>query len=146
MSDTGVTAEDNAKAQLTSKQAQLDALILKGKGGDNDSDFDESKLTDEEKEQYKTLTSSVETLKSDIANYDTAKKSMEDLKNYVNIEVKDGKTTVSAIKETDSAAGVADIAAEVDERNAKIKADLTTQYQNKVKNSYDMYQDIKRVI
>lgn len=27
MSDTGVTAEDNAKAQLTSKQAQLDALI-----------------------------------------------------------------------------------------------------------------------
>ena len=144
MSDTGVTAEDNAKAQLTSKQAQLDALILKGKGGDNDSDFDESKLTDEEKEQYKTLTSSVETLKSDIANYDTAKKSMEDLKNYVNIEVKDGKTTVSAIKETDSAAGVADIAAEVDERNAKIKADLTTQYQNKVKNSYDMYQDIKK--
>lgn len=144
MSDTGVKAEDNAKAQLTSKQAQLDALILKGKGGDNDSDFDESKLTDEEKEQYKTLTSSVETLKSDIANYDTAKKSMEDLKNYVNIEVKDGKTTVSAIKETDSAAGVADIAAEVDERNAKIKADLTTQYQNKVKNSYDMYQDIKK--
>lgn len=144
MSDTGVTAEDNAKAQLTSKQAQLDALILKGKGGDNDSDFDESKLTDEEKEQYKTLTSSVETLKSDIANYDTAKKSMEDLKNYVNIEVKDGKTTVSAIKETDSAAGVADIAAEVYERNAKIKADLTTQYQNKVKNSYDMYQDIKK--
>lgn len=144
MSDTGATAEDNAKAQLTSKQAQLDALILKGKGGDNDSDFDESKLTDEEKEQYKTLTSSVETLKSDIANYDTAKKSMEDLKNYVNIEVKDGKTTVSALKETDSAAGVADIAAEVDERNAKIKADLTTQYQNKVKNSYDMYQDIKK--
>lgn len=112
MSDTGVTAEDNAKAQLTSKQAQLDALILKGKGGDNDSDFDESKLTDEEKEQYKTLTSSVETLKSDIANYDTAKKSMEDLKNYVNIEVKDGKTTVSALKETDSVAGVANIAAE----------------------------------
>ena len=30
------------------------------------------------------------------------------------------------------------------ERNAKIKADLTTQYQNKVKNSYDMYQDIKK--
>ena len=135
MSDTGVTAEDNAKAQLTSKQAQLDALILKGKGGDNDSDFDESKLTDEEKEQYKTLTSSVETLKSDIANYDTAKKSMEDLKNYVNIEVKDGKTTVSALKETDSAAGVANIAAETADRN---KADLTTQYQNKAKNSYDM--------
>lgn len=138
MSDTGVTAEDNAKAQLTSKQAQLDALILKGKGGDNDSDFDESKLTDEEKEQYKTLTSSVETLKSDIANYDTAKKSMEDLKNYVNIEVKDGKTTVSALKETDSAAGVANIAAETADRNTKIKADLTTQYQNKAKNSYDM--------
>ena len=37
---------------------------------------------------------------------------MEDLKNYVNIEVKDGKTTVSALKETDSAAGVANIAAE----------------------------------
>ena len=138
MSDTGVTAEDNAKAQLTSKQAQLDALILKGKGGDNDSDFDESKLTAEEKEQYKTLTSSVETLKSDIANYDTAKKSMEDLKNYVNIEVKDGKTTVSALKETDSAAGVANIAAETADRNAKIKADLTTQYQNKAKSSYDM--------
>lgn len=138
MSDTGVTAEDNAKAQLTSKQAQLDALILKGKGGDNDSDFDESKLTDEEKEQYKTLTSSVETLKSDIANYDTAKKSMEDLKNYVNIEVKDGKTTVSALKETDSVAGVANIAAETADRNTKIKADLTTQYQNKAKSSYDM--------
>ena len=107
MSDTGVKAEDNAKAQLTSKQAQLDALILKGKGGDNDSDFDESKLTDEEKEQYKTLTSSVATLKTDIANYD-------------------------------SAAGVANIAAETADRNTKIKADLTTQYQNKAKNSYDM--------
>ena len=138
MSDTGATAEDNAKAQLTSKQAQLDALILKGKGGDNDSDFDESKLTDEEKEQYKTLTSSVETLKSDIANYDTAKKSMEDLKDYVNIEVKDGKTTVSALKETDSAAGVANIVADTADRNTKIKADLTTQYQNKAKSSYDM--------
>lgn len=138
MSDTGVKAEDNAKAQLTSKQAQLDALILKGKGGDNDSDFDESKLTDEEKEQYKTLTSSVATLKTDIDNYDTAQKSMEKLEKYVNIEVKDGKTTVSALKETDSAAGVADIAAETADRNTKIKADLTTQYQNKAKSSYDM--------
>lgn len=124
MSDTGVDAVDNAKAQL-------DALILKGKGGDNDSDFDESKLTDKEKENYKTL-------KSDIDNYNTAKQSMEDLKNYVNIDVKDGKTTVSALKETDSAAGVANIAAETADRNAKIKADLTTQYQNKAKNSYDM--------
>ena len=131
MSDTGVTAEDNAKAQLTSKQAQLDTLILKGKGGDKDSDFDESKLTDKEKENYKTL-------KSDIDNYSTAKQSMEDLKDYVNIEVKDGKTTVSALKETDSAAGVANIAAETADRNAKIKADLTTQYQNKAKSSYDM--------
>lgn len=124
MSDTGVTAEDNAKAQLA-------ALISKGKGGDDNSDFDESKLTDKEKENYKTL-------KSDIANYDTAKKSMEDLKNYVNIEVKDGKTTVSALKETDSAAGVANIAAKTADRNTKIKADLTTQYQNKAKSSYDM--------
>lgn len=124
MSDTGVTAEDNAKAQLA-------ALISKGKGGDDNSDFDESKLTDKEKENYKTL-------KSDIDNYNTAKQSMEDLKNYVNIDVKDGKTTVSALKETDSAAGVANIAAETADRNAKIKADLTTQYQNKAKNSYDM--------
>lgn len=124
MSDTGVTAEDNAKAQLA-------ALISKGKGGDDNSDFDESKLTDKEKENYKTL-------KSDIDNYNTAKQSMEDLKDYVNIEVKDGKTTVSALKETDSAAGVANIAAETADRNAKIKADLTTQYQNKAKNSYDM--------
>lgn len=124
MSDTGVTAEDNAKAQLA-------ALISKGKGGDDNSDFDESKLTDKEKENYKTL-------KSDIDNYSTAKQSMEDLKNYVNIEVKDGKTTVSALKETDSAAGVANIAAETADRNTKIKADLTTQYQNKAKNSYDM--------
>lgn len=124
MSDTGVTAEDNAKAQLA-------ALISKGKGGDDNSDFDESKLTDKEKENYKTL-------KSDIDNYSTAKQSMEDLKDYVNIEVKDGKTTVSALKETDSAAGVANIAAETADRNAKIKADLTTQYQNKAKSSYDM--------
>ena len=124
MSDTGVTAEDNAKAQLA-------ALISKGKGGDDNSDFDESKLTDKEKENYKTL-------KSDIDNYNTAKQSMEDLKDYVNIEVKDGKTTVSALKETDSAAGVADIAAKTAERNTKIKADLTTQYQNKAKSSYDM--------
>lgn len=124
MSDTGVTAEDNAKAQLA-------ALISKGKGGDDNSDFDESKLTDKEKEKYKTL-------KSDIDNYSTAKQSMEDLKDYVNIEVKDGKTTVSALKETDSAAGVANIAAETADRNAKIKADLTTQYQNKAKSSYDM--------
>ena len=124
MSDTGVTAEDNAKAQLA-------ALISKGKGGDDNSDFDESKLTDKEKENYKTL-------KSDIDNYSTAKQSMEDLKDYVNIEVKDGKTTVSAMKETDSAAGVANIAAETADRNAKIKADLTTQYQNKAKSSYDM--------
>lgn len=124
MSDTGVTAEDNAKAQLA-------ALISKGKGGDDNSDFDESKLTDKEKENYKTL-------KSDIDNYNTAKQSMEDLKNYVNIEVKDGKTTVSALKETDSAAGVANIAAKTAERNTKIKADLTTQYQNKAKSSYDM--------
>ena len=132
------TDRERRQTMLTSKQAQLDALILKGKGGDNDSDFDESKLTDEEKEQYKTLTSSVETLKSDIANYDTAKKSMEDLKDYVNIEVKDGKTTVSALKETDSAAGVANIVADTADRNTKIKADLTTQYQNKAKSSYDM--------
>lgn len=124
MSDTGVTAEDNAKAQLA-------ALISKGKGGDDNSDFDESKLTDKEKENYKTL-------KSDIDNYSTAKQSMEDLKDYVNIEVEDGKTTVSALKETDSAAGVANIAAETADRNAKIKADLTTQYQNKAKSSYDM--------
>lgn len=124
MSDTGVTAEDNAKAQLA-------ALISKGKGGDDNSDFDESKLTDKEKENYKTL-------KSDIDNYNTAKQSMEDLKDYVNIEVKDGKTTVSALKETDSAVGVANIAAETADRNTKIKADLTTQYQNKAKNSYDM--------
>lgn len=124
MSDTGVTAEDNAKAQLA-------ALISKGKGGDDNSDFDESKLTDKEKENYKTL-------KSDIDNYNTAKQSMEDLKDYVNIEVKDGKTTVSALKETDSAAGVANIAAKTAERNTKIKADLTTQYQNKAKSSYDM--------
>lgn len=124
MSDTGVTAEDNAKAQLA-------ALISKGKGGDDNSDFDESKLTDKEKENYKTL-------KSDIDNYSTAKQSMEDLKDYVNIEVKDGKTTVSALKETDSAAGVANIAAKTAERNTKIKADLTTQYQNKAKSSYDM--------
>ena len=124
MSDTGVTAEDNAKAQLA-------ALISKGKGGDDNSDFDESKLTDKEKENYKTL-------KSDIDNYSTAKQSMEDFKDYVNIEVKDGKTTVSALKETDSAAGVANIAAETADRNAKIKADLTTQYQNKAKSSYDM--------
>lgn len=124
MSDTGVTAEDNAKAQLA-------ALISKGKGGDDNSDFDESKLTDKEKENYKTL-------KSDIDNYNTAKQSMEDLKDYVNIEVKDGKTTVSALKETDSAAGVANIAAKTAERNTKIKAELTTQYQNKVKSSYDM--------
>lgn len=124
MSDTGVTAEDNAKAQLA-------ALISKGKGGDDNSDFDESKLTDKEKENYKTL-------KSDIDNYNTAKQSMEDLKDYVNIEVKDGKTTVSALKETDSAAGVANIAAKTAERNMKIKADLTTQYQNKAKSSYDM--------
>lgn len=124
MSDTGVTAEDNAKAQLA-------ALISKGKGGDDNSDFDESKLTDKEKENYKTL-------KSDIDNYSTAKQSMEDLKDYVNIEVKDGKATVSALKETDSAAGVANIAAETADRNAKIKADLTTQYQNKAKSSYDM--------
>ena len=124
MSDTGITAEDNAKAQLA-------ALISKGKGGDDNSDFDESKLTDKEKENYKTL-------KSDIDNYSTAKQSMEDLKDYVNIEVKDGKTTVSALKETDSAAGVANIAAETADRNAKIKADLTTQYQNKAKSSYDM--------
>lgn len=124
MSDTGVTAEDDAKAQLA-------ALISKGKGGDDNSDFDESKLTDKEKENYKTL-------KSDIDNYSTAKQSMEDLKDYVNIEVKDGKTTVSALKETDSAAGVANIAAETADRNAKIKADLTTQYQNKAKSSYDM--------
>ena len=124
MSDTGVTAEDNAKAQLA-------ALISKGKGGDDNSDFDESKLTDKEKENYKTL-------KSDIDNYSTAKQSMEDLKDYVNIEVKDGKTTVSALKETDSAAGVANIAAETADRNAKIKVDLTTQYQNKAKSSYDM--------
>lgn len=124
MSDTGVTAEDNAKAQLA-------ALISKGKGGDDNSDFDESKLTDKEKENYKTL-------KSDIDNYNTAKQSMEDLKDYVNIEVKDGKTTVSALKETDSAAGVANIAAKTAERNTKIKAELTTQYQNKAKSSYDM--------
>ena len=124
MSDTGVTAEDNAKAQLA-------ALISKGKGGDDNSDFDESKLTDKEKENYKTL-------KLDIDNYNTAKQSMEDLKDYVNIEVKDGKTTVSALKETDSAAGVANIAAKTAERNTKIKADLTTQYQNKAKSSYDM--------
>ena len=124
ISDTGVTAEDNAKAQLA-------ALISKGKGGDDNSDFDESKLTDKEKENYKTL-------KSDIDNYNTAKQSMEDLKDYVNIEVKDGKTTVSALKETDSAVGVANIAAETADRNTKIKADLTTQYQNKAKNSYDM--------
>ena len=124
MSDTGVTAEDNAKAQLA-------ALISKGKGGDDNSDFDESKLTDKEKENYKTL-------KSDIDNYNTAKQSMEDLKDYVNIEVKDGKTTVSALKETDSAAGVANIAAKTAERNTKIKVDLTTQYQNKAKSSYDM--------
>lgn len=124
MSDTGVTAEDNAKAQLA-------ALISKGKGGDDNSDFDKSKLTDKEKENYKTL-------KSDIDNYNTAKQSMEDLKDYVNIEVKDGKTTVSALKETDSAAGVANIAAKTAERNTKIKADLTTQYQNKAKSSYDM--------
>lgn len=124
MSDTGATAEDNAKAQLA-------ALISKGKGGDDNSDFDESKLTDKEKENYKTL-------KSDIDNYNTAKQSMEDLKDYVNIEVKDGKTTVSALKETDSAVGVANIAAETADRNTKIKAELTTQYQNKAKNSYDM--------
>lgn len=124
MSDTGVDAVDNAKAQLA-------ALISKGKGGDDNSDFDESKLTDKEKENYKTL-------KSDIDNYNTAKQSMEDLKDYVNIEVKDGKTTVSALKETDSAAGVANIAAKTADRNAKIKADLTTQYQNKAKSSYDM--------
>ena len=122
MSDTGVDAVDNAKAQLA-------ALISKGKGGDDNSDFDESKLTDEEKEKYKTL-------KSDIDNYSTAKQSMDDFRKYVNIDKKDG--TVSALKETDSADGVANIAAETADRNAKIKADLTTQYQNKAKNSYDM--------
>lgn len=122
MSDTGVEAEDNAKAQLA-------ALISKGKGNDDDNDFDESRLNDEEKEKYKTL-------KSDIANYDTAKQSMEDLRKYVNINKKDG--TVSALKETDLAEGVAAIAAATADRNTKIKADLTTQYQNKAKNSYDM--------
>ena len=48
MSDTGVTAEDNAKAQLA-------ALISKGKGGDDNSDFDESKLTDKKKKTIKRL-------------------------------------------------------------------------------------------
>ena len=109
-------------------------------------EFDESLLSDEDKTKYNELKSSISTNESDIKNYDEAKATMQEYKDkgYVNIVETDGKTTVSAIKETDSAAGVADIAAETADRNAKIKAELTTQYQNKVKNSYDMYQGIKK--
>lgn len=140
------TPRERAELILNDCKNALDAIEQNSNYINDNGEFDESLLSDEDKTKYNELKSSISTNESDIKNYDEAKATMQEYKDkgYVNIVETDGKTTVSAIKETDSAAGVADIAAEVDERNAKIKADLTTQYQNKVKNSYDMYQDIKK--
>lgn len=134
------TPRERAELILNDCKDALKAIEENTKYLNDSGEFDESRLSEEDKKKYNELKSSISSHESDIKNYDTAKATMQEYKDkgYVNIVETDGKTTVSAVKETDSAAGVADIAAETADRNAKIKADLTTQYQNKAKNSYDM--------
>ena len=128
------------RANLLLKDA-LSAIEQNAAYKGDDGNFDVSKLSEEDKKKYDNLKTSISSYESDIKNYTEAKDTMTEYKNkqYVNIEEKDGKTTVTALKETDSASGVSDIQATVDSRNAETKAKLTSQYQAKAKNSYEMY-------
>lgn len=135
------TPEERANLLLKDAKDALSAIEQNAAYKGDDGNFDVSKLSEEDKKKYDNLKTSISSYESDIKNYTEAKDTMTEYKNkqYVNIEEKDGKTTVTALKETDSASGVSDIQATVDSRNAETKAKLTSQYQAKAKNSYEMY-------
>lgn len=135
------TPEERANLLLKDAKDALLAIEQNAAYKGDDGNFDVSKLSEEDKKKYDNLKTSISSYESDIKNYTEAKDTMTEYKNkqYVNIEEKDGKTTVTALKETDSASGVSDIQATVDSRNAETKAKLTSQYQAKAKNSYEMY-------
>ena len=135
------TPEERADLLLKDAKDALSAIEQNAAYKGDDGNFDVSKLSEEDKKKYDNLKTSISSYESDIKNYTEAKDTMTEYKNkqYVNIEEKDGKTTVTALKETDSASGVSDIQATVDSRNAETKAKLTSQYQAKAKNSYEMY-------
>lgn len=135
------TPEERANLLLKDAKDALSAIEQNATYKGDDGNFDVSKLSEEDKKKYDNLKTSISSYESDIKNYTEAKDTMTEYKNkqYVNIEEKDGKTTVTALKETDSASGVSDIQATVDSRNAETKAKLTSQYQAKAKNSYEMY-------
>lgn len=135
------TPEERADLLLKDAKDALSAIEKNAAYKGDDGNFDVSKLSEEDKKKYDNLKTSISSYESDIKNYTEAKDTMTEYKNkqYVNIEEKDGKTTVTALKETDSASGVSDIQATVDSRNAETKAKLTSQYQAKAKNSYEMY-------
>lgn len=135
------TPEERANLLLKDAKDALSAIEQNAAYKGDDGNFDVSKLSEEDKKKYDNLKTSISSYVSDIENYTEAKNTMTEYKNkqYVNIEEKDGKTTVTALKETDSASGVSDIQATVDSRNAETKAKLTSQYQAKAKNSYEMY-------
>ena len=133
------TPEERANLLLQDAKDSLSAIEQIEAYKDDDGNFDVSKLSEEDKKKYDNLKTSISNYENDIKNYNEAKDTMAEYKQYVNIEEKDGKTTVTALKETDTAAGVADIQATVDSRNAETKAKLTSEYQAKAKNSYEMY-------
>ena len=109
------TPEERANLLLKDAKDALSAIEQNAAYKGDDGNFDVSKLSEEDKKKYDNLKTSISSYESDIKNYTEAKDTMTEYKNkqYVNIEEKDGKTTVTALKETDSASGVSDIQATV---------------------------------
>ena len=141
-SDTGLSAKDNANAQLTSKQARLDQL-------EDTKKKNNGTLGDDDQKEYDSLKASVDELTEDIGNYTKNNELIDEYekKKYVKVVTNDtGTKTVSAIKETDSSyspAGVSYIKGEVESRNKQLYSDIEAEYTAKAKNSSDMLSNIQ---
>lgn len=107
-----------------------------------DGKFDINLIKDEEeKKKYNELKSATDSLSKEIEDYKTANDTDKSLyEKYVNINTDaEGNETVTAVSSTETGDKKVAIDAEVKNRNEKIKNDITSQYQNKAKNSYEMY-------
>lgn len=129
---------ERAKAMLQANKDSLAAIENTEQYKNDNGEFDESLLTDDVKKEYNNLKKSISSLESDIKNYTTAEETKDKLVNegYVIVTTDDEGNEKATALSSDATGTAADaIQATVDDRNADLMTNLTTQYVTKAESS-----------